>query len=225
MRLSVVIPVLDEEACIGEQINDLSQMEGIDEVVVVDGGSADRTRAVVEASSARLVLARRGRGHQLNAGARASQGDALLFLHADVRLPPGAASEVRGILGHRHAGAFRIRTVDPSGRHPLAPLLRLADLRSHLTRLPYGDQALFVRREAFEAAGGYPEQPLMEDLELSRRLARLGPIARTGGRVEVSGRRFLARPVRTALMWNLLPLAYRLGVSPERLSRLYGVVR
>jgi rSAM/selenodomain-associated transferase 2 len=225
MRLSVVIPVLDEEARILQQLNDLEELDGIDEVLVVDGGSTDRTREVVRSRSVRLIEREGGRGPQLNAGAAAASGQALLFLHADVRLPVGAASEIRRVLEGHHAGAFRIRTVDPSGRHPLAPLLPVADLRARVSRLPYGDQAIFVRRPSFQAVGGYPEQPLMEDLELSRRLLRLGPIALAEGRVEVSGRRFLGRPVRTCLMWNLFPLAYRLGVSPERLARLYGVVR
>lgn len=225
MRLSVVIPVLDEEQRILEQLNDLSEMDGIDELIVVDGGSSDRTQELVRSTGTRLLESRRGRGPQLNVGARAASGQALLFLHADVRLPRGAPAEVRQILGSHHAGAFRIRTVDPSGEHPLAPLLPVADLRARVTRLPYGDQALFVRRQAFEAAGGYPEQPLMEDLELSRRLRRQGRIALAEGCVEVSGRRFLGQPMRTTLMWNLFPLAYRLGVSPERLARLYGVVR
>ena len=225
MRLSVVVPVLDEEACILQQLNDLSILKGVDELIVVDGGSTDRSVELARSAGARVVQSARGRGVQLNAGARVASGEALLFLHADVRLPQEAPQEVRRVLAHHHAGAFRIRTVDRSGAHPLAPLLRVADLRSRFTSLPYGDQALFVRRQAFEAVGGYPDQPLLEDLELSRRLRALGPIARARGCVEVSGRRFLAQPVRTALLWNLIPAAYRLGVSSERLARIYGVVR
>ena len=120
------------------------------------------------------------------------------------------------------AGAFRTWHV-ADGRN--VPWLHLADLRSRYSRLPYGDQALFVRREAFWRAGGFPGQPLMEDLELSRRLRRIGRIAIAPASVRVSGRRFLDRPIREALLVNSFPLLYRLGVAPATLARLYRDVR
>jgi hypothetical protein len=107
----------------------------------------------------------------------------------------------------------------------LGPLLHLADLRSRYTRLPYGDQAPFVRRSAFDAVGGFPAQPLMEDLEFSLRLRRLGRIERVPGRVQVSGRRFIARPVFFTALVNVFPALYRLGVSPTTLAKLYAHVR
>ncbi len=224
MRLSVVVPVLDEAERIGRQLAELGATVGIDEVVVVDGGSRDGTPDVVRrAPGVRLITAPRGRGTQLNAGARAARGDVLLFLHADVTLPADAATCVRDALADPAvvAGAFRVRTVaDAPGW--LGPLLRFADLRSRVTRLPYGDQAVFVRRDAFERVGGFPDQPLMEDVELARRLRRVGTIRTVPGVVRVSGRRFLANPIRALVAMRVFPLLYRLGVSPARLARIYG---
>jgi rSAM/selenodomain-associated transferase 2 len=224
VKVSAIIPVLDEEARIGARLAELGDLAAVDEIVVVDGGSSDRTRERV-VPPAQLLEARRGRAVQMNAGARASSGDVLLFLHADVSLPKDARGQMERALGGPRvvAGAFRTRHVADGGRG--APWLRLADLRSRYTGLPYGDQALFVRREAFERAGGFPDQPLMEDLELSRRLRRLGRIARVPASVQVSGRRFLAHPIRAALLVNTFPLLYWLGVPPDALARIYRNVR
>ena len=224
-RLSVVIPVLDEELRIGERLEELGRMAGIAEVIVVDGGSRDRTADITRTfSSVRLVSAARGRGPQMNAGARIASGDVFLFLHADVALPPDAATWVGRMLADPAvvAGALRTWTVADAGRSWAAPFLHLADLRSRYTRLPYGDQALFVRRDAFDRVGGFPDQPLMEDFELSRRLRRVGRIATAPAAVRVSGRRFLSRPIRSAVLMRLFPLLYRLGVPPRVLGRLYG---
>ena len=225
LRISVVIPVLDEELRIGGRLAELGRMAGIAEVIVVDGGSRDRTAEIVRGfPEVRLVSAPRGRGAQMNAGARSAAGDVLLFLHADVVLPLDAATWVGRVLGDPAvvAGAFRTWTVPDAGRSWVTPLLHLADLRSRFTRLPYGDQALFVRRDAFERVGGFPDQPLMEDLELSLRLRRVGRIATAPATVRVSGRRFLVRPIRSAVQMRLFPLLYRLGVPPGLLARLYG---
>jgi rSAM/selenodomain-associated transferase 2 len=223
--LSVVVPVLDEAARIARALRALAETPGIGEVIVVDGGSADRTVEIARGfPGVRVLAAPRGRGPQMNAGARAASGPVLLFLHADVTLPADAAWHVAealadpGVVG----GAFRTWTVADGGGSLLGPLLHLADLRSRLARLPYGDQALFVRREAFWRAGGFPEQPLMEDVELARRLRRLGRLVTVRASVRVSGRRFTRNPLRAALMLRLVPVLYRLGVAPERLARLYG---
>jgi rSAM/selenodomain-associated transferase 2 len=225
VKLSVIVPALDEEARLGARLDELAATPGVDEIVVVDGGSRDAT--VELARSRRGVTVRcapRGRAAQQNAGAAAARGDVLLFLHADVSLPRDAASAVERALSEPGvvAGAFRTWTVPDAGRSRLAPLLHLADVRSRYSRLPYGDQALFVRAEAFRRAGGFPDQPLMEDLELSRRLARLGRIRVLRDTVRVSGRRFLARPLYYALVVNLFPALYALGVAPATLRRLYG---
>jgi len=224
-RISVIIPVLDEEQRIWQRLDELGQMAGIAEVIVVDGGSGDRTPAIARGfAGVQLLSTAPGRGPQMNAGARAASGDVLLFLHADVALPPDAATWVSRMLADPAvvAGAFRTRTVADAGRSWLAFFLHLADLRSRWTRLPDSDQALFVRRDVFDRVGGFPDQPLMEDLELSLRLRRVGRIATAPATVRVSGRRFLARPIRSAVQMRLFPLLYRLGVPPRVLAWLYG---
>lgn len=226
--ISVILPVLNEERRIGVRLKELAALEGITEVRVVDGGSTDATVEAARAFPGVTVLsAPRGRASQMNAGAEGARGAVLLFLHADVALPPDAPRHIAAALEDPRvvAGAFKTWTVDDVGRSWLGPLLHLADLRSRYTRFPYGDQALFVRAEAFRATGGFPAQPLMEDLELSRRLWRLGRIRTVDARVTVSGRRFLARPVFYFLAVNGFPLLYRLGVSPHTLLRLYQHVR
>lgn len=221
------MPVLDEALRIDAALDALGRTPGIHEVIVVDGGSRDETAAIVRRhAGVRFVEVGRGRGGQQNAGARCARGDVLLFLHADVTLPREAAAAITGALADAAvvAGAFRTRTLTdrPSW---LARWLWLADIRSRVTRFPYGDQALFVRRGAFEAVGGFPDQPLMEDVELARRLARAGRVVTLREQVAVSGRRFLAHPLRTIVMMRTFPLLYRLGVSPDRLARLYGSPR
>jgi len=232
--LSIVIPVLDEEARIGRCLEAARGLAGVAEVVVVDGGSRDRTLAVVgeaaeRTAGARLVVvtAPRGRGLQMNAGARAAGGDVLLFLHADVTLPPDAAARVAAALAAPDVvgGAFRLHTVADDGFNWLGPLLRLADVRSYLSALPYGDQGVFVRRADFEAVGGFPDQALMEDVELAARLWRRGRLVIGPGEVLASGRRFLAQPVRSLLAMRLFPVLYRLGVPADVLARLYGAPR
>src|SRR5262249_32284083 len=123
------------------------------------------------------------------------------------------------------AGAFRTHTIAEDARSWVTPFLRLADVRGRFTRHPYGDQALFVRRDAFERAGGFPEQPLMEDVELARRLRRLGRIVVVPATVRVSGRRFVTHPLRTIAAMRLFPVLYRLGCPPDLLARLYGAPR
>lgn len=195
---------------------------------MADGGSRDATVKLARAFGDRGIRVvrceRRGRGPQMNAGAAAARGAILVFLHADVRLPGGALGRIQEALREPGvvAGAFLTRTVRENGQGAFEGLLRLADLRSRHTRLPYGDQALFVRAEIFRALGGYAEIPLMEDLEFALRLRKAGRIVRLPEAVEVSGRRFQARPIRSVVGMNLFPVLFRLGVSPRLLARLYG---
>jgi rSAM/selenodomain-associated transferase 2 len=227
-RLSVIVPTLNEEQRIEGQLERLAAMPGVHEVIVADGGSDDRTCEMVRASrTARLVTASGGRGPQMNAGVSVAAGEALLFLHADVTLPADGASLALAALADPRVvgGAFRIRTVADGREGWPSRWLWLADLRSTYSRLPYGDQALFVRRNVFDALGGFAPVPLFEDLEFSRRLRRAGRLARLQASVEVSGRRFMARPLYYTCAMNVMPALYRLGVPPRTLARIYGHIR
>lgn len=225
--ISIVIPVLNEEKRIAFTLTEVVALEGVHEVVVVDGGSADSTVEIAQRYPVRTISAPRGRGFQLNAGARHATGDVLLFLHADTMLPRDAADEVRRALESPDvaAGAFRTWTVADEPRPWFAPLLHLADIRSRVTRYPYGDQAMFVRADVFHRAGGFPDVPVMEDIELSRRLWRYGKIQTCRATVRVSGRRFVARPIVSTLLVNVFPMLHRAGVSPHTLARFYADVR
>jgi rSAM/selenodomain-associated transferase 2 len=228
VTLSVIVPTLDEAARLAVRLRELAARR-VDDVVVADGGSRDGTVEIARAHpGVRVVDAPRGRGRQLNAGARAAIGDVLLFLHADTELPEDVRSWVERTLAETPvvAGAFRVRTVADAGRRNwLGPLLRIADIRSHVTRLPYGDQAIFVRRDAFERVGGFPDEPLMEDVELVRRLRRIGRVVTVPAYVRASGRRFLRHPITgTLCMWTF-PTLHRAGVPPRVLARWYRNVR
>lgn len=234
-RVSVVMPVLDEARRLGAALDHLLELPGVAELIVVDGGSQDASVAIATRPGVTVRAAPRGRASQQNAGAAGATGDVLLFVHADTTLPRDAIAHVRRTLADPAvcAGAFWTRHVvdaDAAGGARAAPpwyapAMRLADLRSRYTGLPYGDQAIFVRTSAFQAVGGFPAQALMEDLELSRRLRRHGRIATVHANVDVSARRFVASPVRMTLAVNVMPLLYRLGVSPETLASYYRVIR
>lgn len=243
-----MVPTLNEAERIARTLSPMLAQPALARVVVADGGSTDGTRAIVaelargqQTRRARqpalplpellLVDAPPGRARQLNAGARCALDgptvEVLHFVHADCGLPPSWVTDIERCLREPSvvAGAFRTWTVDDSGRSWLGPLLHLADLRSRYSGLPYGDQAPFVRRGVFEQLGGFADIPLMEDLELSRRLQRLGRVATVPSRVQVSGRRFVQRPVFYTALVNVFPALYRLGVSPSTLARLYRHVR
>ncbi len=226
-RISIVMPVLNEEKRIEKALRELAQHSGIHEVIVVDGGSRDRTVELARHHAVRIVTAPRGRGRQLNAGAAEATGDVLLFLHADTALPDDAADHIARTLARPRAvaGAFRTWTVADEPRPWFAPLLHLADLRSRVTRYPYGDQAMFVRSNVFRAAGGFADVPLMEDVELSQRLWKHGRVYTCAARVRVSGRRFVSRPFLYTALVNVFPLLFRSGVSAHTLARFYKHVR
>lgn len=226
MRLAVVVPVLDEAPAIAATLQALAPLRQRGAVVVVaDGGSRDGTTELATPWADSVVRAPRGRARQMNAGAQAAaaaSADVLLFLHADTRLPADADRLVQQALegGACHWGRFDVRI---EGRSALLPVVAtLMNLRSRLTGIATGDQAMFVRRSVFDQLGGFPDQPLMEDVELSRRLKRSGPPCCLRQRVVTSGRRWDQHgPWRTVLlMWRLRWL-YWLGTSPERLAQLY----
>jgi rSAM/selenodomain-associated transferase 2 len=222
--LSIIVPVLNEAGGIVDALSALApaRASGV-EVIIVDGGSQDGTADLARPHCDRVVAAPRGRAAQMNAGAAAARGDVLLFLHADTRLPANADDLV--LHGLQRSGRCWGRfDVTIAGRHPLLPVVAAAmNLRSRLTGICTGDQAMFLTRGAF--AGGFPEIPLMEDVALSKRLKRVSrPLCLTA-RVTTSGRRWETRGVvRTILLMWYLRLAYFLGARPDALARRYDHV-
>lgn len=233
-EISMIIPVLKEPA-IAHTLQALGEIIAaapgvICEVIVVDGEAAGETIARLDpqdwAFPLLLLTARRGRGPQLNAGARRARGRILVFLHADGRLPVGALAKMvamlpPGLEPGRGAGAFDLAIA--SSRPILRLIARVASWRSRLTRLPYGDQGIFMRREVFAAIGGFPDIPIMEDVALMRSLKRGGwRVGFVGDRLTVSARRWEREGwlYCTLRNWLLLGL-YFVGVAPERLARWY----
>jgi rSAM/selenodomain-associated transferase 2 len=222
-RLSIVIPSLNEAANLARLLPDLIVREPGAEVLVVDGGSDDDSRAVVaRVPCVRWLSGPRGRARQMNAGARAAHGGILLFLHADTSLPDGAGAAILAALGDPAVvgGRFDVRL---DSRRPLLVLVAwLMNRRSRLTGISTGDQGIFVRRAVFDALGGYPDIALMEDVELTRRLKRGGRLAALRLRVVTSARKWEDEGiVRTIVLMWALRLLYALGVSPARLHRWY----
>jgi rSAM/selenodomain-associated transferase 2 len=222
LDLAIVIPTLDESALVADAVRRARALEGAPEVVVADGGSLDGTPDIAGAAGAMVITAAGGRGPQMNAGARATRAGTLLFLHADCELPRGAVEAIHRVMTHGHgAGLFRVRY---ASHHPL---LRLAGAltRFETPLTSFGEAALFVRRELFEAVGGFPEWPLFEDVEILSRLRRATHVGRAEGEVVASARRFAARGVLRQQAANSVLLAlYHLGVSPQRLRRLYPAI-
>ncbi|MDP3520940.1 MAG: TIGR04283 family arsenosugar biosynthesis glycosyltransferase [Hydrogenophaga sp.] len=220
--VSIVVPVLNEAAGIQATLASLAPLRqrGV-EVIVVDGGSLDTTAELARPHADAVVTAARGRARQMNAGAAAAQGAVLLFLHADTQLPPEAERRVAAAMA---AGALWGRfDVTIVGRHPMLRVVAaFMNARSRWSGIATGDQALFVRRDVFERLGGFPDQPLMEDIELSQRLRRLAPPACLRARVATSGRRWETRGVwRTIfLMWRLRWRYWR-GESAQSLAEAY----
>lgn len=224
--LSIVVPVLDEAGSIEATLAAVQalRLAGA-EVVVVDGGSRDATKALAAPLADRVIDAPRGRASQMNAGARAASGAVLLFLHADTLLPEGATGLVAKLdASGREWGRFDVAI---AGADPLLALVALLmNARSRFTGIATGDQAMFVRRAAFDAVGGFAEIPVMEDVALSKRLKRRSSPLCLRERVLTSGRRWERRgTLRTILLMWRLRLAYALGADPHRLARRYDVER
>ncbi|MEK6605667.1 MAG: TIGR04283 family arsenosugar biosynthesis glycosyltransferase [Nitrospirota bacterium] len=227
MTISVIIPTLHEEKTLPDTLAQLRH-PAFSEVLVVDGGSRDRTLADVALANplARVLNAPMGRARQMNAGAAAAKGELLLFLHADTLLPATAAQDITQAMADTRiaGGRFDARLVPDRGL--LWVVGRMMSWRSRLTGIATGDQAIFVRRKVFEDLGGFPDIPIMEDIAFSRRLKQAGPIAALPSCVLTSGRRWERHGAITTilLMWWLRLLFY-LGVSPARLQRMYNDAR
>jgi rSAM/selenodomain-associated transferase 2 len=227
MRFSIIMPVLNEEAILEFQLTRLiRQCAHQDyELLLVDGGSSDRTVQVAQ-HYAQVLTAPRGRAQQMNAGAAAASGDVLLFLHADTELPDNAFFAIEQTLTSPDvvAGAFRL--CFNCERLPYKLVAFMTNLRSQTFTVFTGDQAYFIRAASFKAIGGYPDQPLMEDLEIITCLRKIGRVVLLQQYVKTSARRHenigLLRSV--IFMWYLRTL-YKFGVSPGRLQIMYGNVR
>lgn len=223
--LSIIMPVLNEADALPAILAALQPLraQGV-EVVVVDGESQDDTLALAKPLADHVLTSLPGRARQMNLGAAHARADALLFLHADTRLPPEALSLITQALATRPWGRFDIRLEGQS--HWLPVISTMINLRSRLTGIATGDQALFIRRGAFEAVGGFPDQPLMEDIDITRRLKRLSRPACLRAQVVSSGRRWDQNGAwRTiVLMWRLRYRYWR-GVDAEALAKAYRHVR
>ncbi|PAX45799.1 TIGR04283 family arsenosugar biosynthesis glycosyltransferase [Brunnivagina elsteri] len=220
-KISIIVPTLNEEKNIEVAITSTEFAKDI-EVIVVDGGSQDDTVGITQGLGIKVICSNPGRACQMNVGALLATGNILLFLHADTTLPLQFDDMVRDALEKPGvvAGAFNLR-IDASGWS-----LRLVEwgvrIRSHFFHLPYGDQAIFIKREVFEQVGGFPEIPIMEDFEMMRRLQRIGSIAIVQTAVLTSARRWLQKGVfKTTLINQIAIIAYFLGVSPTQIRYWY----
>ncbi len=221
--VSIIVPVLNEAAHLPILLEGLAPLRDHAEIIVVDGGSADGTADAERAAGwARVLASPRGRARQMNAGAAAATGEVLLFLHADVTLPPNALQDIDAALADPQVvgGRFDVRLENP--RRIYRVIEAFMNARSRWSGIWTGDQAIFMRRAVFERLGGYPDIPLMEDVEFSRRLRGAGRRACLRTRVTASARKWEREGVfRTiTLMWGLRFL-YMVGVSPARLHRWY----
>jgi len=220
--ISIIIPTLNEEKTIANCLISIRDQPESHEIVVVDGGSTDNTAAIVRGfSEVKLLrMIEKGRWRQMNRGAMAAEGQILLFLHADTQLPEGGLGKIKAQMAQTRvvAGSFSLSFDHAS------PLLRLFARfsRINLSLFTYGDQGLFVTRRTFQYIGGFAEIPLMEDVEIQKRLRRLGRFVKVDQSVVTSSRRFLSSGiVRQQLLNTGLVLLYHAGVSPYRLKRYY----
>jgi rSAM/selenodomain-associated transferase 2 len=222
---SIIIPVLQEQDCINDFISDLMQQPGMDrtEIIIIDGDPTGSTLRAVSASTVTKFVSPPGRAVQMNAGAARANGEVLVFLHADTRLPDNALLSIEQTLTNPDivGGAFELGIA--SKRLFLKYIACRANMRTRSNRIPYGDQAIFLRKSLFDAMGGYRPLPIMEDLDLMRRIKKgRHKIQLLQDRVQTSARRWEAEgTLITTLRNQLLVLLYYLGVSPNRLARLY----
>jgi len=223
--LSIIIPALNEARHIGAALDSAGKGAGV-ETIVVDGGSRDATAVVAASRGATVIACRPGRGRQMNAGAAVAGGRILLFLHADTRLPAGYAGFVRRALASRRvaAGAFSLK-IDVQ-RPALRFIEKVANFRSRILKMPYGDQGIFVEKRLFRRLGGFADMPIMEDFDLVRRLRRMGDIVTLPQVALTSARRWEhLGALKTWLINQAVVCAYLGGFDPRRIAGWYGTGR
>lgn len=219
-NIAVIIPVLNEEQALPACLNSLDPKTS--EIIVVDGGSTDHSREIAQASGAKVISTKSSRAVQMNSGASATTASILLFLHADTTLPKHYGKIVQRELNKPHvvAGAFKLRISDNDFFFRIISFF--ANLRSDWLNLPYGDQALFLKRETFNKLGGFTNYPLLEDLDLVRRLKTLGRITTVRESVVTSGRRWHTRGKLKVTLFNVWALlSFSLGNSPDKIAVWY----
>ncbi|MDE0690342.1 MAG: TIGR04283 family arsenosugar biosynthesis glycosyltransferase [Candidatus Poribacteria bacterium] len=222
--ISIIIPILNEAKILDRTLSRLQPELGPHELIIVDGGSSDNSVCIAKGYGEVLTSAR-GRAKQLNAGAAAATGDILLFLHADVWLETGALVAVEAALSAGYIGGGFRQKID--GKCILYRLIEIAgDIRGKYLKVFYGDSGIFLARATFEKIGGFPDVPILEEMEFSRGLRKLGKTTLIGPHIHLSARRWEARGIiRTTLNNWLITFLYFLKVSPERLAKLYSHIR
>lgn len=229
--VSIIIPVYNEEAVIKEALGGINRLEGSFEVIIVDGGSGDKTLQVINDEDIKhaaigLVRSPRGRAKQMNYGASLAENDTLLFLHADSILPPNAVALVESALKDEGCigGGFSLAIDEQAIIYRLIALF--SNLRVRLFGHFFGDQAVFMRKEVFWRLGGFREIELMEDMDLSQRAKKIGKMIQLPDKVKSSARRWKWGGVwRTIWLMQKIKLMYFMGVEPGRLKKMYGDVR
>ena len=223
-KISVIIPILNEAKVLETTLSQLQPELGPHELIVVDGGSTDTSVRIAE-KYGKVVISERGRAKQLNTGAAAATGEILIFLHADIWLESGAFAAVTTALSSGYVGGGFRQKID--GESGLYRLIEIAgDIRGRYLKIFYGDSGIFLARTNFEKIGGFPDVPILEEMEFSKGLQRLGKTTLLTPYIHISARRWEARGiVRTTLNNWMITLLYFLGVSPEKLARLYSHIR
>lgn len=223
-KISIIIPILNEAKILEKTLSQLQSEQGYYELIIVDGGSTDGSTRIAE-KYGKVLTSERGRAKQLNAGAAAATGDILLFLHADIWLESGALAAVETALSSGYIGGGFQQKID--GKSVLYRMIEVAgDIRGRYLKVFYGDSGIFLTRADFEKIGGFPETPILEEMEFSKEMRRLGKTTLVSPCIHISARRWeIGGIVRTTLNNWLITFLYFLGVSPEKLARLYSHIR